>query len=170
MKPEITEVKTEEQREIVAALADEIWHEHYRSIISIGQIDYMIEKYQTAKAIQSQLEEGYRYFLVHNGKEFVGYTSIKNDLATGKMFLSKVYVRKKDRGKGFGRCLFELVEEKAREAKSHTVWLTVNRNNTESVGIYKKRGFSIEREEDNEIGEGYVMNDFIMEKSFMPNV
>ena len=41
--------------------------------------------------------------------------------------------------------------------------LNVNRHN-DAFHFYTKLGFSISKEEDNDIGEGYFMNDYVMEK------
>lgn len=159
----IVEVSTELQVNDVVKLADEIWHEHYSTIISDAQICYMLEQFQSVSAIQTQIEKGYRYFLIYDEELPAGYCSIRYDRKDGRLFLSKIYVRKESRRKGLGNRLFSLVMELAKEAGLCKVWLTVNRNNSDSVQIYKRKGFLIDHEEDNEIGEGFIMSDYIME-------
>ena len=43
------------------------------------------------------------------------------------------------------------------------IWLTCNKNNTKTLDIYKHLGFEIVREEVTDIGEGYVMDDYVLE-------
>ena len=38
-----------------------------------------------------------------------------------------------------------------------------NKNNTKTLDIYKHLGFEIVREEVTDIGEGYVMDDYVLE-------
>ncbi|MBC8238244.1 MAG: GNAT family N-acetyltransferase, partial [Helicobacteraceae bacterium] len=65
--------------EIIAVqkLADEIWNEYYPAIITQEQVDYMLETFQTAKAILGQIQEEYIYFLFIKDEQNIGYMSIK---------------------------------------------------------------------------------------------
>ena len=53
----------------LASLASEIWHEYFPCILSEGQIDYMVDRFQSERAMGEQVsEKGYRYhFLVDDG-------------------------------------------------------------------------------------------------------
>lgn len=166
MVPVISEISSSEEIKTVALLADRIWHEHYSRILDPGQIDYMIGKYQSEGAIARQMkEEGYRYYLLRLGPEAIGYLGMKEEGRT--LFLSKLYIARPYRGKGYSRAAFDCVQEYARRHALESVWLTVNRHNTESVAVYKAAGFSVVREEVTDIGNGYVMDDFIMEKKIL---
>lgn len=159
----MVEVKTDPQIESVAAMADEIWHEWFPSIISESQIDYMLEKFQSADAVTEQLKNGnYRYFIIMNNGEYIGYTAIRPD-SDGRLFLSKIYIKKMHRGKGFGKAVFEFLKEFCTENNLHGIWLTVNKNNTDSINVYKKCGFKIIGEDVTDIGNGYVMDDFFFQ-------
>jgi hypothetical protein len=65
MTPQFVPVRTPEQLAIVAALAHDIWYEFYVPLIGRAQVDYMIEKFQNVPAMQSQIDQGYEYFLVN---------------------------------------------------------------------------------------------------------
>ena len=80
----------------LAALASEIWHECFPGIITGGQIDYMVEKFQSPAAMTAQLAEGYRYFIVEHEGDDAGYIGVHPEET--KMFLSKLYLRKEHRG------------------------------------------------------------------------
>lgn len=82
----------------------------------------------------------------------------------GKLFLSKLYLRREARGQGLSRRITAFLEGFAAAGGLSAVWLTVNRQNP-SVEIYKKLGFAVIREQVADIGGGYVMDDYIMEKA-----
>ncbi len=60
----IERVLTETQIETVARLACEIWNQHFIPIIGKAQVDYMLEKFQSKRAISEQIENGYSYYLL----------------------------------------------------------------------------------------------------------
>ena len=65
MSINITKVKYYPELAEVAELADKIWHEFFVSILSGGQIDYMVEKFQSLNAMTEQIEnQRYSYFAV----------------------------------------------------------------------------------------------------------
>lgn len=157
------QVITAEEIAEVAQLATEIWHEYYVSIITIEQIDYMIGKYQTVPAITDQIHYmGYEYYLIHNDGTTVGYISVKQE--EGKLFLSKFYIGKEYRGRSFATQALAFLEKLCKERNLSHIWLTVNRDNESSIAVYEKKGFRIIREQIADIGNGFVMDDFIMEK------
>ena len=71
----ITKVSDEKQIELVAALACEIWHEYFTPIIGKSQVEYMLEKFQSKKSIEQQIQNGFIYFLMINKKIFHGKES-----------------------------------------------------------------------------------------------
>lgn len=147
----------------LAALAEPIWQEYFSSLLSQGQIDYMVEKFQSARAMKEQVEEqGYSYFFLCEGEEPVGYMGIKAD--GEKLFLSKLYLQKAHRGKGYASKAFAFLETYCRERGFSAIWLTVNRHNESTIRIYEKKGFVTIREQVADIGGGYVMDDYVMEK------
>lgn len=66
-------------------------------------------------------------------------------------------------GKGAGRFVINEILKAIHRKGGHALQLNVNRNN-KAVDFYKKFGFEIIREEDINIGNGYFMNDYVMEK------
>jgi len=156
------EVLTDRQLDIVDALAAEIWNEHYVPIIGKKQVDYMLEKFQSKKAMKEQIEKGYIYFLVEDGGRNIGYISIEP--RENELFLSKLYIKSSERGKGLGRKAVQFLEELAREKKLGKISLTVNKNNVNSIAAYEKIGFNNTGSIVMDIGEGFVMDDYKMEK------
>ena len=160
----IETAKTDMDIERIAELANIIWHEHFSSILTPGQIDYMVEKFQSYPAIKKAIEnDGYRYYMAYEDDELCGYLGI-HDEGSGVIFISKVYVRREKRGMGIASELLERLREDF--PGSEKWYLTVNRYNTSSIAVYEKRGFKITRTQVADIGSGYVMDDYIMEREF----
>lgn len=141
-------------------LADTIWREHYIPIVGKPQIDYMLDKFQSAKAIENQVDDGYEYFIIIYNNIPVGYISIKKE--TGALFLSKIYVLSSYRGKKIGKYAMQFVENKAKTYKLKHIRLTVNINNTNSIKAYEKLGFKNIGPTIADIGNGFVMDDYEM--------
>lgn len=158
---ELVKVKTKKQIQDTARLANEIWHEHYSSIISEEQIDYMVEKFQSAEVISKQIKkENYEYYnFVDNGRS-VGYFGFVEQDGEA-LFLSKIYLLKSERGKGFSRRAFEFLKGEAKNRGLSKIWLTVNKGNKHSIDIYKKFGMYIERTQIADIGGNFVMDDYV---------
>jgi len=159
-------VDTVEEIAELTQLAAEIWREYYVSIITIEQIDFMIEKFQSVSAITEQIHhQGYEYYLISHDDFAVGYMSVRQD--EGKLFLSKFYIRKEYRGRGYAGQATAFLEQLCKDRNLSHIWLTVNRHNESSIAIYKKKGFRTVREQIAEIGNGFVMDDYIMEKEIL---
>ena len=142
-------------------VAEEIWREHYVPIIGKKQVEYMLNKFLSAEALVEQINSGYEYFLLSYDYTFAGFAGIKEE--DGKLFLSKLYVDKEFRGKGIASYMFQKFVEICKMRELNKIWLTCNRHNTNSYEVYKHLGFVTVREEATDIGEGFVMDDFIME-------
>ena len=146
----------------LAKLASEIWHEYWTVILSAEQIDYMVEKFQSEKAISEQIKnENYVYFYIAFGAENVGYIGLgrKEDY----LFLSKLYIKKSFRHKGIGTKAFEFIKDYARLLNYKKIVLTVNKYNKNTIEAYNKWGFKIVDAVVTDIGNGFVMDDYIME-------
>ena len=156
------QVTEDAQIQEVARLAGIIWREHYHSILEEAQIDYMLEKFQSPPAIAHGIqEEGYAYYLICLDGKPVGYTALVPEENT--LFLSKIYLLREVRGRGAGKATVEFVRDRARTLGLPTVYLTVNRNNADSIAFYRHAGFVKVRTQVADIGSGYVMDDDIME-------
>lgn len=161
MNIEIKKVKYLPELRRVAELADRIWHECFVDIISEGQIDYMVEKFQSLDAMCRQIEEqSYTYLAVYDGDDLCGYIAVKPE-EDERFFLSKLYLRSDKRGNGIASQMLERVFAEARAAGKKSVYLTVNKHNDRAVAVYKSTGFELIDSVVTDIGSGYVMDDFI---------
>lgn len=152
---------------VIEELAKTIWREHYTPIIGSNQVEYMLAKFQSVAVMQEQIDSGYIYFLMLYWCVPVGYLSIRKD--ADAIFLSKIYVLKDYRGKGIAGTAMDFVVSESKKAGLGLIRLTVNKNNTNSILAYLKMGFQNKGSMITEIGEGFVMDDFVMEKNIRQN-
>ena len=147
----------------LSALAQKIVREHFDPIIGKEQNDYMISLFQTIPAITEQIQEGYRYFFVRENGNDIGFLAFypKKDV----MYLSKFYLKKEERGKGYAKQMLAFVKEQTKEAGLNAIELNVNRNNS-AVQVYEHLGFRRIRCEKNDIGHGFYMDDFVFSLEF----
>lgn len=158
--------KKVEKEEIknLANLASEIWHEYWTEILSLEQINYMVEKFQSEKAIRNQYKnEKYTYFFIQNNDKNIGYFGISEK--ENYLFLSKLYISKDYRHKGIGSKTFEKIKEIAKGKSYKSIQLTVNKYNTNTIKAYEKWGFKTIDSVVTDIGQDFVMDDYIMEYS-----
>lgn len=147
---------------LIAQLADKIWNEHYRAIISQEQIDYMLNKMYSAESLLQQLKEGHIFTIVYIDSSPAGYISLSTK-DNQHYFLHKFYVDFSSHRKGVGSQLFNYILNELPAAKS--IELAVNRENYKAINFYFKHGFTIKHTIDLDIGGGFFMNDFLMVKS-----
>lgn len=159
----IVEVKKEEVKEL-ADLASEIWHEYWPSLLSEEQIDYMVDKFQSENAIVKQLAtENYLYYFLIKDNVKCGYFGISR--IKDYLFLSKLYIKKEYRHQGLGKIAFEKIIEIAKKLGYSSIKLTVNKNNKNTISAYLKYRLAIVDKTVTDIGNGFVMDDYIMEYS-----
>ena len=165
------QVVTDAETITASRLAREIWAEHYTAIIGADQVDYMLDKFQSENAIVDQIQnKGYIYFLIEESKQAqnqsgsgqaIGYFAIFQE--DDALFLSKLYIRKAMRGKGIARETIDFIKSLAVEKKLGKITLTVNKNNIGPIAAYEKLGFVNQGPIVQDIGGGFIMDDYKME-------
>jgi GNAT superfamily N-acetyltransferase len=108
-----------------------------------------------------QLINGYRYFVMEQDGDICAYMGVQPQGPA--LFLSKFYVLKPYRGAGLFSAGLEVLKQICRDNDMCSIYLTVNRHNTHAYEVYLHKGFTVIREEVNDIGFGFVMDDYIME-------
>jgi diamine N-acetyltransferase len=157
-------VQSKEQIAEVARLADITWRQYYTPIIGQAQVDYMLEKFQSEKAIAAQIADDYEYYLLEDGEGYAGYFAVVPQLQQSALLLSKIYVLEAKRGCGYGQKMLLFAEDLCRQRQLKTLWLTVNKNNSTSIAWYTQMGFTNSGPIVQDIGNGFVMDDYRMEK------
>ena len=157
-------VATKEQLLIVRDLAFKIWPKAYGNIIAAGQIEYMLEMMYSIESLEKQLQNNKTFLLAEDDNMFIGYVSYElNCNNSNTTRIHKLYVLPETQGKGIGKQLIDCVAEIARTNHNSALDLTVNKKNP-ATAFYLKTGFEITEEAVFDIGNGYVMDDYIMEK------
>ena len=155
-------VATQEQLPIVQELAYKIWPSTYGHILSKDQFDYMMELMYSIDSLEKQLATK-PFLLVEDEGEFIGFVSYEiNWENTAKTKIHKLYVLPTIQGKGVGKFLINQIRELALQAQNTAVLLTVNRFN-KAKHFYIKLGFHVVEEKQFQIGNGYIMDDYVME-------
>ena len=166
MSIQMIPVTTEDQIDALCKIAEQVWHLTYDPLLPTGQVEYMLEKFQSPYAVKNQMKNmNYRYYMaVVDGENagFIGFSPRYE--GREEMFLSKVYLLPGFRGQGIVREMFGLVEEETRRENLSKIRLTVNKENTHAVEVYGHYGFYTAEKVVTDIGNGYVMDDFIMVK------
>jgi ribosomal protein S18 acetylase RimI-like enzyme len=156
-----------EQLGIVADLAYAIWPVAYADMISHEQLNYMLEKIYALDALSHQMKAMDHQFIVvfdENQKPiaFASY-GLTSDESTEFIKLHKLYILPDLQGKGIGKSVVSYIVSEMMKQGQNLLRLNVNRNNI-ALNFYHKLGFEIIKEEDIDIGNGFFMNDFVMEK------
>lgn len=159
--PKIYPARTDKDIQDIAVLAYEIWHQHFIPIIGEEQVDYMVEKFQSYPAIKAQVEnDGYEYFQIHSGQTLVGYTGVHQE--EDALFLSKLYIKKDCRGQHLATTAMNYLINLCKERGLKKIWLTCNKYNANTLAVYDHLGFVITSEQVADIGNGFVMDDYIL--------
>jgi len=147
----------------VIELAGVIWRHHYPGIISMEQIDYMLAQRYTPAVIRAQMRSGSAWWdLALLGDRIIGFTQY--ELYSGAMKLDKLYMHQELQRQGHGARLLAHVEDAARRRGLDTVRLNVNKHNLKAIAAYRKQGYEVADTVVANIGGGYVMDDYVMQK------
>lgn len=148
---------------LLQQLAREIWYAHYPSIISLQQIEYMLNRMYGAETIDRELTEEYQWRIIQHEGQPVGFLSFHFEQQPRKVKLHKLYVLPTYHKKGIGREALQYVIDYAMQMNATAVYLTVNKKNEKAIAAYLKAGFHIERSEIFDIGQGFFMDDYVMQ-------
>ncbi len=123
----------------------------------------MLLHYQSQDVINQEIAAGVHYFALQLADEIVGYTAY-DLIGEDTLYISKLYLKANYRGQGLMSNVFNWYETLAKESH-RKLQLRVNRYNQNAIEVYLHRGFEIVDEVDSEIGDGFFMNDYFLEKN-----
>jgi len=148
---------------LIRGLAMQVWPQTYQSILTDGQIEYMLKMMYSESSLQQQMHDGAQFIVVYDDAEPVGFASYQ-EIKPSIYKLHKIYVLISQQGKGTGRFMLDHIIDTIKKKNATALQLQVNRGNKARY-FYEKLGFVIIEEIDLDIGGGYVMDDYIMEKT-----
>ncbi len=147
---------------LIRELTFKTWPQTYSSILSQEQIVYMLDLMYSESSLKKQMEEGCRFFILYDDDKAIGFSS-HQDMGDGVFKLHKIYLLQDQQGKGAGKFLMNAILEEIKKKDAAALQLQVNRYN-KAKEFYERLGFKVLHQADFDIGNGYFMNDFVMEK------
>lgn len=149
---------------LIGYMAQQVWPVAYRDILQPEQLQYMLNLFYSPASLKKQMTVNHHQFLVaEHGSEPVGFASFSQQDDPVLYKLHKLYVLPGLQKKGIGKALLESVVDAVSAIDGKKLQLNVNRDN-KARHFYEKHGFNIIGEEDIDIGSGYFMNDYVMER------
>ncbi len=150
----------------VQRLAGVIWRAHYPGIIPPGQIEYMLARGYALDVLARFLDGPDRGLeLATVDGTMAGFAAWYLTAAPLVAKLDKLYVLPARQRAGLGGLLIARVEELARGAGARTLVINVNKHNVQAIHAYEKHGYVIREAVVVDIGEGYVMDDYVMARA-----
>ena len=159
------EIRKLEKAELhfVREVADVVWPITFREILSQEQIVYMMKMMYAPDVMDREFDEGVSFYGVFDGTRAIGYLTMGEYDKPCTMKLHKCYLLPEFQGRGIGSQMLAFAKKIAAEQGYNHLRLNVNRNNAKAIKAYLRNGFKTVETVDNPIGNGFFMNDFVME-------
>ncbi|MFN2438523.1 MAG: GNAT family N-acetyltransferase, partial [Chitinophagaceae bacterium] len=151
--------------DLIRDLTFKVWPQTYSHLLTPDQINYMLEKMYSKESLQKQMGEDHQFIILYEGDMPIGFASY-SEIEPHLFKLHKLYILHAHHGGGKGRFVIDYIEKDILNKGARALQLNVNRNNVAKT-FYEKLGFELIRSEDIDIGNGYFMNDYIMEKKLI---
>lgn len=155
---------------VIQQIAHHTWPETFKHILNMEQLTYMLDMMYSTVSLSQQIQQRGHVFLLagmgeQESKGFAAFELNYQGLAVTK--IHKIYILPEAQGKGLGKRLFEHISQESIAMGAYRLSLNVNRNNTLALEFYKRSGFEVVGEEDIAIGQGYLMEDYVLEKKLV---
>jgi ribosomal protein S18 acetylase RimI-like enzyme len=158
------------QLPVIKDLAYTIWPSTYGEILSEAQLHYMLANFYSIENLENQMNNDQIFELLCDENEVVGFVAYEfncgfESLSHPLTKIHKIYLLPETQGKGFGKFMIDEVIKIAKHNHQKGVFLNVNKYNKAKF-FYEKLGFIITKEEVIDIGNNYIMDDYVMELKF----
>lgn len=152
----------------IQQIAHQTWPDTFRDILSPQQITYMLDWMYSLPSLKEQVEvKGHTFLLAEEAENPLGFVSYElNYSGLSKTKIHKIYILPSSQGKGVGKGLINRTSEIAAQNHNSSLLLNVNRYN-KAIDFYKRMGFEIVGKEDIDIGNGFLMEDYVLEKNLL---
>lgn len=164
MKITFEELPTPEALSRVRKVADVIWPETFKDILSPEQITYMMKMMYAPDVMAGELAAGYHFCMVLADGQDAGYLVFSAYEEEGTAKLHKVYLLSSFHHQGIGQQMLEYACSRCRELGFSSVLLAVNKRNLAAQKAYLRYGFVQEKAVKCDIGNGFFMDDYLMRK------
>lgn len=151
---------------LLQQLAEKSWNSAYANILSKDQIEYMLSEMYSYTEISNHLKNpNYHYYLILNNDVASGFIGLEFHYEKDTTKLHRIYLLEEFKGKGLGKKAMNFLKEKVAETSNNRIILNVNKDNS-AKKMYESQGFKVYHDEVFDIGNGFVMDDFLMEFTF----
>ena len=161
---------TEKDIPLIKNLAKRSWENAYAEILSQEQMHYMLTTMYSEAQLSEHLQSPhYHYYLVFDEvlNLFDGFLGYENHYEENTTKLHRIYLVPESKGKGLGKKTLEFLDEKVKESGDLRIILNVNKHNS-AKNFYESQEYKVYDEGVFDIGNGYVMDDYLMEKIVKP--
>lgn len=167
MRFDVMPVATEKQILQIEEAAGHVWHNYYKDIMSPEQIEYMLKKFQSKEAVKKQMSEGYIYYMLLADNHLAGYLCVL--LQNDSLLIDKLFIKAEYRRQGLAKKVMAHLDNiftKPDLGFTHIQKMRalIERNNHFALNVYEHLGFVKLRPVDTDIGEGFVCQDYLMER------
>lgn len=157
------------QLNLIQKIAKQTWPNAFGQILSAEQLEYMMEMMYSLSVLKRQYDEGHEFYLFFEKNLALGFLGVEpNYKNKNQLKIHKLYILPEQQGKKIGEKLIQFAEKRCFELNQTLLTLNVNRYNEKAIGFYLKLRFKNVLSEDIEIGNGYLMEDYVMEKELKP--
>ncbi|RRQ46729.1 GNAT family N-acetyltransferase [Chryseobacterium sp. SC28] len=154
---------TEKDIPAIQNLAKSSWQSAYAQILEPLQIEYMLDLMYSESVLKTHFDNpNYQYYMIKEDEVYLGFVGFEFHNKPQTTKLHRIYLLKEAQGKGLGKNALEFVKSETQKAGDKRLILTVNKNN-KARNFYESQGFRVYDEALFDIGNGYVMDDFLME-------
>ena len=148
---------------LIQDVASQSWRKHYPGILSSEQIEYMLEQMYSETELQNHFENpNYHYYLLGDEEKTLGIMGFENHYQEKTTKLHRIYLLEEAKGKGLGKEAIQFLKNQILEVGDQRIILAVNKQNP-SYHFYLSQGFKVYEEGVFDIGNGFVMDDYLME-------
>ncbi len=148
---------------LVQEIAFQTWPDTFKEILSEEQITYMLNWMYDLELLKKQINGSHSFYLAEWEQKPIGFLGMEHHHPdNGVAKIHKIYILPDHQGKGVGKILLDHAIDIARTKGMSAIMLNVNRFN-KAVDFYAKHQFKVIREEVIDIGNGYIMDDFVMQ-------
>ena len=154
---------SEKDISLLQDLAKKSWNSAYANILSKEQIEYMLKEMYSHLEISNQIQNpDYHYYIILNDDVAAGFIGFEFHYEKDTTKLHRIYLLEEFKGKGLGKKGLDFLKEKVSETSDQRLILNVNKDNP-AKRMYESQGFQVFHEEIFDIGNGFVMDDYLME-------
>ena len=154
---------SEKDISLLQDLAKKSWNSAYVNILSKEQIEYMLKEMYSYLEISNQIQNpDYHYYIILNDDVAAGFIGFEFHYEKDTTKLHRIYLLEEFTGKGLGKKGLDFLKEKVSETSDQRLILNVNKDNP-AKRMYESQGFQVFHEEIFDIGNGFVMDDYLME-------